>query len=152
MILEGLGALEIRELDEHLLDALAAVDDDLGHLHGVGVHLAYIVGVETYQHVLYLVGHVVDAVGQLYDVLALNGRYERLGEHVYHLVLALVRRVLELVHLVQARGQGVRVEVVHDVLEQVRRLAGIVRALDEVVEEEFVLLLRHVSLPLYNYM
>ena len=106
----------------------------------------YIVDIDADQHVLDLVRDLVDALAEQYDVLPLNGRDKRLHQHPHHLVLFLVRVVLDLVQLVQILRQAVHIKIRQIFLQHHRRLTAALHALDKILKIVIVALLRHLLL------
>ena len=143
---QRLGFLEIGKLLHDLLEHLAAADDHLGELLRLRPDGMYIVNINADQHVLDLVRDLVNALTEQNDVLPLNGRDKRLHQHRHHLVLFLVRVVLDLVQLVQILRQTAHIKIRQVLLQHLRRLAAALHALDKILKIVIVALLRHVLL------
>ena len=87
----------------------------------MGQHVGNAVHVEPLEDLLHAVGDLVDVLAELGQVLAVDGRDERLGQGGGHLVLFLVGGVLHGVHLFQHHADGVGFVVgqaFHQVLRQ----------------------------------
>ena len=95
------------------------------------------------EHTLDAVGDNVERVGERRDILALDGGDECADQRVVDLVDNFVGALLDLVHL----GDGVLdlggVEVTHDIVQLLCRLAGELCRLCEAVVIECVVLFCH---------
>lgn len=140
---QRLGMPESRQFVDQLADAFRGAHHHIRHLDRIVAHVDHIVVVHAVEYAFDAVGHIVEHVAKLVDVLAVERRDERGHQFVHHVVAHLVRRLLNRVHAVHAFAQLVRIEVVHDLGQQLRGLACVVRAAAESVEVEHVFLSRH---------
>ena len=146
MVPQALGALEVGELLSHELGLLTAADHQPGQLQGLRPDLLHVVAVDPQQHVLDLVGDLVDVLAEEDDVLPLDGGDEGLGQHVEQLVLLVVGGVLDIVHLIQRLFDLGGVKLPHGPVQQLGRLAGVVQTGRKGFKIICVLLLCHFRL------
>ena len=85
-------------------------------------------------HVVNGVDHIVQILGQLDDVLPLDGGDEFVRKHLGHIVAETIRGVFNVMHHFQLFAASFRREIGQRFFQVFRRLAGIARARAEIFE------------------
>lgn len=113
---------EVAELLDGFQQGVAALGDEGGKLLGFrtdGLHIEHIYAAH---HVVNGVDHVVQILGQLDDVLPLDGGDEFVRKHLGHIVAETIRGVFNVVHHFQLFAASFRRKIGQRFFQVFRRL------------------------------
>ena len=132
--LNDLALLEVAEFLDGFQQGVAAFRDEGRELLGLRANGLHVEHIHPAHNVVDGVHHVVQILGELDDVLPLDGGDELMGEHLGHIVAESIRGVFDMVHDFQLFAARFRREVGQRFFQVFRGLAGVARAGAEILE------------------
>ena len=133
-IFQFLGMTEIRKCLQKITDLFAAPDHHVCHLQRVILDLLYIAHIDAHQHILHLIRHSVNMLGELHDILTLNRGDKFLCQFVQHIVLLSIGTVLDLMDLLQIFLKLLWFKISQNSPQKRRRLTGFLRTCDKIIK------------------
>ena len=134
MFLDVLGTLVIREALHQLQYLVTALGDHVYQLQRIRADSLNVVAVYADQNVLNLIRHLINILAYLQDILPVNRCSKGLDKRVEHLMFFAVGGMLYPVHLIKIIVKFILIKMIHDILKQVDRIAGVLRAVGKIVK------------------